>query len=429
MFYRFQLVAFTAVCLGASLSHAAPPNVVFIVADDMGYADYGCQGHPHVRTPHLDRLASQSRFFPRGYVVNSLCRPSLATILTGLYPHQHRITSNDPPIPPGVKKNQAERDPTFLADRQRMIANIDRVATLPRTLATLGYASFQTGKWWEGNFQRGGFTEGMSAGGRHGDKGLDIGRVSLEPMFDFVDRSTAAGKPFFLWYAPMLPHTPHDPPERLLDHYRALTPSLPLARYWAMCEWFDETCGELLAFLDRKQLADNTLVVYITDNGWIQQPDGNGYAPKSKQSPNEGGLRTPIFLRLPGRISPRRSDALAQSIDLAPTVLKLVGLPVPAELPGVDLLDDAAVARRETLFGECFEHNAVDLDRPARSLRWRWCVSGNWKLIVPHAPNVVGPVELYDVRADAGETQNRAAEQPEVVARLQRELDRWWRPE
>ena len=181
-----------------------------------------------------------------------------------------------------------------------MIDNVDRVPTLPRLLAAHGYESFQTGKWWEGNFSRGGFTAGMSDGGRHGDKGLVIGRDTMQPMYDFIDRSTAAGKPFFLWYAPMLPHTPHTPPQRLLSKYESVAPSPSIAKYWAMCEWFDETCGQLLDFVKQQGLADNTLVVFLADNGWIQDAAGNNYAAKSKQSQYDGGLRTPIILRLPG---------------------------------------------------------------------------------------------------------------------------------
>ncbi len=96
-----------------------PPNVVLIIADDMGWTDYGFMGHPQVRTPRLDRLASQSVTYRRGYVTTSLCSPSLASILTGRYPHQHAITGNDPPLPPGIDEAAARRDPRFLAARRR----------------------------------------------------------------------------------------------------------------------------------------------------------------------------------------------------------------------------------------------------------------------------------------------------------------------
>jgi len=361
--------------------------------------------------------------FTRGYVPSSLCRPSLASIITGLYAHQHGLTCNDPPD--GLPA--AER----LRQRREQIAKIDGLATLPRLLASKGYLSLQTGKWWEGDYRRGGFTHGMThgdpaRGGRHGDDGLKIGRQGLQPIFDFLDR--AGGRPFFLWYAPMMPHEPHNPPPELLEKYRAKTDSLQVARYWAMCEWFDRTCGELLDYLDKKDLSRSTLVVFLADNGWIQNPDKGGYAPKSKQSPYEGGLRTPIIVRWPGHLTPRRDERTpVVSIDLAPTILAACGLKPTPEMQGVSLLDSDALARRKAIFGEVFTHSAVDIHRPAANLRYRWSSDGRWKLILPHAANVPGArPELYDLLADPQETQDRADARPDEVARRRRQIEAWW---
>lgn len=399
------------------------PNVVLIIGDDQGWTDFGFMGHRVVRTPHLDRLASQSLAFTRGYVPSSLCRPSLASIITGLYAHQHKITCNDPPD--GLSR--AER----LRQREEQIAYIERVPTLPRLLAAKGYVSLQTGKWWEGHFRRGGFTHGMThgdaaRGGRHGDEGLKIGRQTMEPIFQFIEQ--AAGKPFFVWYAPMMPHDPHTPPQSLLDTYRTRTDSIHVARYWAMCEWFDQTVGELLEYLDRKNLAENTLVVFVVDNGWIQRPDAPGFAPKSKRSPHDGGLRTPILLRWPGRIRPQRDDRnVVLSIDLAPTILRACGLKPTAEMQGVNLLDATAVAQRRTIFGEVFTHSAIDIHRPEANLQYRWCLDGSTKLIWPHPANVPsqGP-ELYDVLADPHEEHNLAGSLKSRVDQLRSRLDTWW---
>src|SRR5690606_22332762 len=129
--------------------------------------------------------------------------------------------------------------------------------TLPKRLAERGYQSFQSGKWWEGSFRRGGFTQGMTRGfpeprGRHGDDGLKIGRRGMRPVFRFIDSAVQQQKPFFLWYAPMMPHALHNPPERLLEKYRSKVDSLSVAKYYAMCEWFDETCGRLIRYIDKK---------------------------------------------------------------------------------------------------------------------------------------------------------------------------------
>src|SRR5262249_11470013 len=142
----------------------APPNVLMIVADDMGLSDHAFLGHPIVKTPNLDKLAREGALFPNGYVPTSLCRASLATLLTGLYAHQHKICCNDPPE--GV-------------DRAEMLPFLRDAPTVPRLLKEKGYRSFQTGKFWEGAFSNGGFTEGMTKTGRHGEEGLVIGRKTM----------------------------------------------------------------------------------------------------------------------------------------------------------------------------------------------------------------------------------------------------------
>ena len=431
------VIAAALLYLPTAPAHAAgrPPNVVMIIGDDQGWTDYSFMGHPQVRTPHLDRLASQGLTLRRGYVCTSLCSPSLASMLTGLYPHQHKITSNDPPPPAGAAPRDPANDPAYRARRRELISNFERVPTLPRMLAEKGYVSFQAGKWWGGNYRTGGFTDGMShgdpaRGGRHGDEGLEIGRKTMQPVFDFMTAARGKDAPFFLWYAPMLPHQPHDPPARLLDRYRDKTPSLPVAKYWAMCEWFDETCGQLLGFLDDQGLADDTLVVFLADNGWIQDPGADRFAPKSKRSPYDGGLRTPIVLRWPGKIRPRDSGLRAISIDLAPTILAAAGLKPSPEMPGVNLLEDSALAARPAIFGEVFTHDAVDLRRPATSLCDRWAIAGDRKLILPSPRNVPdGAAELYDLASDPFETRNLAGREAPEVARLTGLLDAWWTPE
>lgn len=420
-------------CLGASQALAAPPNVVLLIGDDQAWTDYGFMGHPHIRTPHLDELAAQSLAFPRGYVPSSLCRASLATMITGRFPHDHSIASNDPPLPAGLTAAQASKDPGYLADRARMVAAFEKVPNLAKLLGAAGYVTHQSGKWWEGNACRcGGFTEGMThgdpaAGGRHGDEGLKVGREGLEPVTDFVDRARAAGKPFYLWYAPIMPHQPHNPPARLLGRYKDKHESPFVTKYWAMCEWFDETVGELLGHLKKRGLAENTIVIYLHDNGWIQDPAAAKYGPKSKQSPYDGGVRTPILVRWPGKVEPRKSDHLAHSIDLAPTILAACGVKPPADLPGVNLLDARAVEKRDTVFGEIFEHDAVDIADPAKNLRFRWVVRGHWKLIVPNPvrePRAV--VELFDLSKDPLEETNLAEKHPDTVTALRQVLDGWW---
>jgi uncharacterized sulfatase len=426
---------FFSVLLAAGLLFAAakaadrPPNIVLIISDDHGWQDYGFMGHPHIRTPNLDRLASQSLLYTRGYVPTALCSPSLATIITGRYPHDHRITGNDPPAPPN--------HPEYVAAWNELRSLITRVPTLPRMLRQKGYASLQTGKWWMGGFADGGFTDGMShgdrrRGGRHGDEGLEIGRRTMQPVFDFIARSRTRGRPFFVWYAPMLPHSPHDAPQRLVDGYRDKAPSLEHARYWANVEWFDETCGQLLACLDQEGLAGDTIVLYVADNGWVQSAEGDSRSLRSKRTPYDAGIRTPIMVRWPRRVAPEKSERLAASIDIMPTLLAAAGVEIPAGLPGVSLLDGAAVRRRTALCGACFTHDLVDLKNPAANVLSRWVIEGDWKLIVPYhgrnGEDVPSHPLLFHVSADPEERRNLADEQPRRLERLRRLLDSWWSP-
>jgi len=417
----------------------SPPNIVLILADDQAWTDYGFTGHRIIKTPNLDKLAAQSARFTRGYVPTALCRPSLSTIVTGLYAHQHKTSGNDP-SPALAPANS----PEYARLREKLISHIDAQPTLPKLLAAKGYWSFQSGKWWEGSYERGGFTHGMTRGfpkpgGRHGDEGLKIGREGMAPVLQFIDEAASQKKPFFVWYAPMLPHAPHNPPERLLAKYRDQVDSPFVAKYYAMCEWFDETCGELIDHLDQKGLTENTLVVYLADNGWIQNPRANGYAPRSKQSPNEGGTRQPIMLSWPGVIKPQKRAELVSSIDLLPTILDAVGVAAPPNLPGLDLLPllrDGQPLARDTIYGEAFAHDIVDLENPEATLLYRWAIEGKWKLLLTydgeagrHAnsyPRAERRPQLYDLFADPHETTNLAAKHPEVVERLARKINAWW---
>jgi uncharacterized sulfatase len=277
------------------------------------------------------------------------------------------ITGNDPP------KGE---------DRAQMLKHIAAVDTLPKLLAGAGYRSLQTGKWWEGGCQCGGFTEGMThgdpkRGGRHGDVGLQIGRKTMAPAFDFIDSCAESKTPFFLWYAPFLPHTPHNPPERLLAQYRKEGVPEPIAKYQAMCTWFDETCGQLLDHVEARDLTRDTIVVLVTDNGWIQRPDKNGFAPRSKRTAYEGGVRTPILFSWPGNIEPAEHS---------------------------------------------FPVSSIDIDDPAQSLVTRWIIEGSHKLLVHKDPK--SPDELYDLIADPSEQEPIVRDA--VSASLRAKLDRWW---
>ena len=430
------LCAFTM----AGAAPAAPPkapNILMIISDDHAWFDYGFMGSKAVSTPHLDKLAAESRVFPRGYVTNSLCGPSLASILTGRHVHRHGITGNDPLVPASVSPAARQKSAAFLEGRAQMIKLFQQSPHLPRLLGEQGYVSLQTGKWWMGDYTTGGFTEGMTKGGRHGDVGLDIGRKTLAPLTEFITRAKKDGKPFFAWYAPMLPHDPHTPPERLLAKYRDRSPTPQAARYHAMVEWFDETIGEIRAHLEKEGMTRDTVIVYVTDNGWIPRTDKPVVDfERSKQSPFDGGVRTPILVSWPGHIAPTTIQAPASAVDLMPTLLKLAGAKLPADGDGLNLLDDAALRARPFVAGQNSTHDIRELGRPAASLRYRWLVAGDLKLIVSSglktgmtasgSTDATEPPRLFDLKADPYELRDLAAERPAEVKRLTTQLDAWW---
>ena len=435
--------AFTG-CQNGSLEHEPPPNntpnIVLLISDDHAWSDYSFMGHDVIQTPHLDALAAESMLYTRGYVPTSVCRPSLATMITGLFPHEHGITGNDPP-----GGREMMRDPV---SRAMMVEIFKQNKTLSEYLSESGYASHQSGKWWEGAPEEHGFTAGMThgdvtQGGRHGDEGLTIGREGLQPITDFLDG--IGEQPFFIWYAPFLPHTPHNPPDRLLNKYIAEGRPVEVATYYAMVEWFDETIGDLMGELEVRGHLENTLVVYVSDNGWVQaQSIGMETMPesRSKMSPYDAGMRTPIMLRWPGTIDPGRNDqTLVGSIDLAPTILEAVGITPPSEMTGLSLLKPELLENRDALHGALFAHTAVDLNDPIANLKYRYVVrEDGWKLILPYTPNrevtlmlngqetdwMKFEPELYNVLEDPFEMINLASEQPELVETLQNELTSWW---
>jgi arylsulfatase A len=445
-----------------------PPNVVMIISDDQTYSDLGFMGNREIRTPHLDRLAEQSARFVNGYVPSSVCRPSLVTLLTGLYPHQHGVHFNHPP--PGfaalTRSDEIDKQ-TYDALRERGAKRVTELPTLPRILAERGYRSLQTGKYWEGHWENAGFTEGMTLGEPrpgaeygnitlpngdlvahgNGDHGLAIGRETMDPIRDFLDRH--GEEPFFIWYAPFLPHLPHNSPPEYFRIYEDSGLPEHLIPYYAACTQFDDTVGELVRMIERRGLAGRTLFVFVIDNGFTPDPekprlDGAefNYTKTSKRSPFEDGLRTPILLRWDGQVVPDTHEPLCSSVDLFPTILAAAGIDdIPENLPGRSLWPAArgeAELPDRPVFGEIYPGDARKLGNPAGDIAYRWVRKGRFKLIVPHRHGWPRPwgryldePALFDVVADPRETTNLAdrEEFSNQRERLQELLDDWWNPD
>lgn len=424
---------------GATLWAAAEtkkPNILFLLSDDQAWGDYGFMGHPEIETPALDKLAAQSLTFTRGYTPVPLCRPSLASILTGLHPHEHGVTGNDVSLPDKTLNAQRGRsNPTYGSLYTDITAQWAEHPNWVRSLKGTGYRSLQTGKWWEGNpVAQGDFTAGMTfgtpdKGGRHGDAGLKIGREGLQPIKDFIAESP--DEPWYLWYGVFLPHTPHNPPKDLLEKYLQKTDNPNIAAYWACCEWLDQTIAEIFAYLEETGELEDTLIIYTCDNGWIQSPrQRDRFAPRSKLTTYEGGIRTPIMFSWKGHIEPRMDTTnLASNLDIWPTAAKLCGTSLPTGLTGIDLTDHEAVAKREAIYGSGYDHDIAELGVPVKSLQNRFLIDGDWKLIVPNATRFPdAKPELYNLAEDPAEEKDLAGEESEKVKALLAKADAWWTP-
>jgi uncharacterized sulfatase len=452
---------------------AASPNVIFILGDDQGWYDYGFMQRPGVdraavalnpsiplnvvKTPAIDRLADEGLAFIHGYGA-PVCRPALASIITGTYLQQHWVTGND-------LVNFRGPGNTRIND-STVEARMQVLNPLARTLFNeLGYTSFQTGKWWEGHHNNGGFTHGdtvnsIAAGtaplqwsgtapsyarARHGDWGLMTGRVdylndiqapshpipyanTVQTVTDFINTQVAADQPFFLWYAPFLPHDPFDPPAGLVAEYTALGLNSTDAKYFANIERFDGGVGAILDHLDTKSIADNTIIILICDNGRSLNLTTVG-----KLTPYDSGVRSPILVRWPDRIKPGGAiepgivRTPVSMVDMVPTVHHALGLSTYPEMRGIDLLDPAAVASRNTVCGSDHDVEILTLSNPTESLESRYAVRNGWKLIL----STDGNKELYQLYngatpVDPHEMNNLAAGNPQLVAELTMEIVNWW---
>ncbi len=454
----------------AAAEPARSPNIVMIISDDQTFRDFGFMGNKEIQTPHIDQLAVQSARYVNGYLPTSVCSPSLATLLTGLYPHQSGIHYNHPP-PGNSAFNKMTSRREYESTRSQAFRLIQNVDTLPRILAANGYRCLQTGKFWEGHYRNAGFTDGMtifkpvpgqSFGGNrklasgelaahgNGDWGLKIGRETMQPIYDFVKDCEQQSTPWLIWYAPYLPHQPHDSPRKYFDRYRN-NPRVAKNEiaYYASCSQFDDTVGELVQFVEQQADPKNTLFLFVIDNGWSpgekpMKPRENFHHTKeSKRSPYEDGLRSPILIRWDGHTKPAKHTALVSSIDIVPTLLHAAGQgKQAAALPGVNLLPSArgetTLPEDRAVYGEVFPGDAEALNQPEHEVAHRWIRKGNLKLITSHNPNAQGKTwndytrgdVLFDLIHDPGETQNLIHDPKSAasLAELRRLLDAWWNP-
>ncbi len=435
------LPLFASLCLGQLCPAAAAerPNIVLIVADDLGAHDLGCTGSTFHETPQLDRLATAGLRFTQAYSACTVCSPSRAAIITGLHPARLRITD----WIAGHKRPDAKLRPPDWT--QSLGTNTPTVAV---RLRDAGYSCAHIGKWHLGGPEAAPEARGfqLNRGGDHrgqppsyfspyglprlpdGPRGEYLTDREGEEAVRFIRENR--DRPFFLNYWPHAVHTPIQAKSNLVARYAAkaatASGSQTNAAYAAMLESLDTAVGRVLSALDEHGLREKTLVIFTSDNGGLMlegraRPTSNAPLRSGKGSHYEGGVRVPLIVHWPGVTRPHTTCATpVMGPDLAATILAAAGCMPSQPLDGLDLApvlrDPAAPLGRDALFWH-YPHYHPGGARPYAALR-----KGPWKLVQDYE---TGTHELFNLETDPAEAHNLAAEQPERIMALARDLFAW----
>lgn len=427
--------ALAAGCAHSAPARAAKPNIVFILIDDLGWADLGCYGNAFHETPHIDGLARQGMRFTDAYAAAPVCSPTRASIMSGQYPARVGVTDFiSGHLRPWAKLRQ-------VVNRQQYLP-LESV-TVAETLHDAGYVCGYFGKWHLGRRDRfpdrQGFDSMLVSNGRHFNfkttpaTPVEEGAYLAEALTDHAQRfiETNRDRPFFLFLSHYAVHIPLEARRELIEKYQNKpkpTTGVNHPVYAAMVEHVDRSVGRVLETLRASGLDERTLVVFFSDNGGLRQRfDGDGpivttNAPlrDEKGTLYEGGIREPLIVRWPGVVKPGAvCRAPVSSVDLYPTWLEAAGAqPDPGHvLDGVSLvplLAQRGKPERDTLF---WHYPHYHHSTPAGAVR-----QGDWKLIEFFED---GRLELYNLRKDLGETRNRAEEMPRKAKELHQKLAAW----
>ncbi len=408
-------------------AHSRPPNIVLIVADDLGYGDLSCYGASDLRTPAIDSLAMAGKRFVQFYANSPVCSPTRAALLSGRYPPMAGV--------PGVIRTQAKDSWGALSKD---------ITLLPEMLRRRGYHTAMVGKWHLGLYspdhpnERGFDTfEGflgdmMDDYYDHRREGINYMRRNdevIEPeghatdLFTswavrYIASRTASSAPFFLYLAYNAPHTPIQPPESWLQRVKAREPGLDekRTRLVALIEHMDDGIGQVLDAIEQNGYADNTLIVFTSDNGGqVNVGANNGPLRDGKGTVYEGGLRVPAIVVWPGVVQPgSASDYAALTMDIYPTLLEAAEVPLTHYVESRSFLpalrDKEQSWEDRYLFFSRREGNPRYNGKTIEAVR-----QGPWKLL---QNNPFTPLELYNLDDDPRETTDRAANEPVVFARL-----------
>ncbi len=435
------------ILLGLSLN-AAPPNIVLIVSDDQGYPDLGCIGSKPIQTPNLDRLAAEGTRATNFYVTWPACTPSRGSILTGRYPQRNGLYDM-------VRNDMVNYGHRFTAEEYavspEMTLGLDpKEFTLGDMLRSAGYINGVVGKWDMGQAKRYlPLQRGFDVFYGHGNNGIDYythERYGIPSLFRGNDRTTEhkgqyitdvfgrealdflgahlGKKPVFLYLPFNAPHSAStlaednggqkpgvQAPEEEVAKYRDVVQDEKLARYFAAVTRMDKVIGGVLKTLDVAGQSDNTIVLFMSDNGGSGN-GGNAPLRGSKSTLWEGGLRVPFIIRWPGKVPAGKvTDEFLTTLEIVPTLLAATGAAAPTQvtLDGFDMLP-VLRGGKPSARTEMFWQRRADM--AARVGDWKWLDSAKGK-------------GLYDLATDPGETKDLSQENPEVVKLMQTRFAAW----
>ncbi len=433
------------------------PNFIFILVDDMGWADIGCNGSRYYETPNIDKLASQGMRFINAYAACAVCSPTRASIMTGRYPARLGVTDWIRSRFQGGKIPEDKKNPTEYAggEKQRLLCppnalwmELDEI-TIAEMLQSAGYTTCHIGKWHLGaddwypekqgfDYNIGGCDYGQPP--TYFDPYFRKGQgdiPTLKPRREgeyLTDREADEAvqfirehkdRPFFLYLAHYAVHTPIEAKADVTKKYQAKPPTQQKnAKYAAMVESVDDAVGRICSALDESKLADNTVIFFTSDNGGLLPITNNAPLRSGKGYPYEGGIREPLIVRWPGVVRPgSTSDEPVISVDYFPTLCEAAGVPLPTDrdIDGVSLvrhLRSGATQslRRDALFWHFPHYRGADVV-PYSIVR-----AGEWKLIKRYEGKTF---ELFNLQDDLAERDDLSEARPEKVRELEAKLQTW----
>ncbi len=442
------------------------PNFVFILVDDLGWTDLGSFGSPFYETPQIDRLAAEGLRFTSAYAAAPVCSPTRASIMTGKYPA--RLGTTDyfgAPQPDEIRSHWTRNKPLLPAPYRNSLPLEEM--TLAEALSAAGYATFFAGKWHLGGegfdpedqgfeINKGGWASGGPYGGNKyfspygnpkladGPPGEHLPARLAEETCRFIEDRKA--EPFFAFLSFYSVHTPLMARQDLEEKFSAKAATVPAGAIWGeegerrvrlvqnhpvyagMVAAVDEAVGTVLTRIKELGLEDDTIIFFMSDNGGLSTSEGHPTSNLPLRAGKgwlyEGGIREPMIVKAPGRTRPGGvSDEAVVSTDFYPTILELAGLGIrPGQtLDGVSfvpLLEGQGSLQRRDIFWH-YPHYGNQGGSPSGAIR-----SGDEKLIEFFEDE---RIELYDIRADIGETRDLAFSRPEKARELRERLRRWRR--